>query len=468
MRRLLLASDPFEVALSHLPGRQLLTPNERAVEALRGAPATNRSLASSAAALLEDAGLREASEVEQLAATRAALRESEELAEGAASVTTLVGAISELLRAGLGRDSGVVERLLAAPELAQRTKALVRLTLRYRELLAGSQVVDPAEAVWAASRLEPRRASLLVAGYPRVGLAELAFLDAIADDGSVFVLPAGSAASAEAAGVLAARGWLVEDDQEALGDHPPAMAEAFRGVALRSLRLPDQEHEVRWALAEVKRLLRDGADQRDVTIVARDERLYGPLVDAVAHEFGVPLKLMYSVPLRSTRFGELLAGLGTALAAGLPFEATARLLSHPLLRALDSEAWTSARETHPSGLSAWQEIAPQTALLAWPAGGSLRQFRDLLQRLLDESGASGRLSERESRARERLESALEEYDQDAQMPLTAFLGLLEELLSVLSIPVDPPAKRGVEFHTPLAVFGARYEHVIVLGAAEGM
>ena len=467
-RRLLLVDDPLEAARDQLRGGLLLTPNERAAAALRGQATPHESLASLAEKRLRDAGTSLASEVAQLSATRQALSETALLSAGAASVTALGAAISELLRAGLGHDPEVEAQLRGSPELAARTKALVRLALHYRALLARAGAVDPAEALWAAALLEERRVPVLVAGYPRVGLAELVFLDSVAADGSVFVLPAGFASSVQAAGELGARGWLVEGASGSAGEGPRPTSSLNPGVALEALRLPNQEDEVRWALAEVKRLLDAGTAQRDITLIARDEQRYGPLVDAVAHEFAVPLRLMYSVPLRSTRLGELLAGLSAALADDLPFEATARLLNHPLLRLLDAQAWAAARSNHPKGAAAWQELAPRTAMLAWPANASLHQYRERLQQLLDESGASGRLSEREGRAKAKLEAALGEYDQRAPMSLANFLATLEELLAVLTISVDPPAKRGVEFHTPLAVFGASYQHVFVLGAAEGV
>src|SRR5690606_5405714 len=121
-----------------------------------------------------------------------AVRETAVLDEGATALAPLGSAVRELLRAGLGRDPAVASGLLRAADLAARTKAIVVVAERYRELLAESRLVDPAEALWRAA---PQDAPLgttslpvLVAGYPRVGLAELVFLDSVAGDGSVFVL----------------------------------------------------------------------------------------------------------------------------------------------------------------------------------------------------------------------------------------------------------------------------------------
>ncbi|HZJ08875.1 MAG TPA: PD-(D/E)XK nuclease family protein, partial [Trueperaceae bacterium] len=243
---------------------------------------------------------------------------------------------------------------------------------------------------------------------------------------------------------------------------------ATTDARLRGLRLPNQEDEVRHVLSRTKELLREGVEQGSITLIARDEQLYGPLVEAIAWEYGVPVKLSYEVPLRSTRLGELVAGTSAALSEGLPFEATARLLAHPLIRALDGAAWGAARRSHPSGVAAWSEIAPAASLLEWPLRGSVERYLSHLQRLFDETGVAARLSERETRARQLLESSLAEYDQRAVMPLAGFLALIDELISVLSVSLDPPSKRGVEFHTPLAVFGASYEHVFIMGAAEGL
>src|SRR5690606_39802269 len=113
-------------------------------------------------------------------------------------------------------------------------------------------------------------------------------------------------------------------------------------------RLPSEEEEVRWALAQVKGLLDAGTRPERVVLVARAERAYGPLVQAVGAEFGVPVRLAYGLGLRDTRLGEAVAGLVTVVREGLPIEATARLLLHPLARALTEAAWAAARAGHPA------------------------------------------------------------------------------------------------------------------------
>src|SRR5690606_40786659 len=123
---------------------------------------------------------------------------------------------------------------------------------------------------------------------------------------------------------------------------------------LAAAQLPDQEAEVRHALARVKALLLADVPQRAVTIVARDERLYGPLVAAVADEFDLSVKFSYALAVRDTRLGQLLSGVITAVDEGLRFEPTARLLAQPLWRALVGESWAQARKQHPSGMAAWR------------------------------------------------------------------------------------------------------------------
>ena len=54
------------------------------------------------------------------------------------------------------------------------------------------------------------------------------------------------------------------------------------------------------------------------------------------------------------------------------------------------------------------------------------------------------------------------------LPLEGFLAELDDLLATLSVPVDPPEVPGVALHSPLAVFGARYRQIFVLGMAEGL
>src|SRR5690606_31072814 len=112
--------------------------------------------------------------------------------------------------------------------------------------------------------------------------------------------------------------------------------------------------------------------------------------------------------------------------------------------------------------------------LAWPARAERAEYRDLLERARLELGVTAALERAdpdalERRADRKLRVALEELAREpGVVPLVTFLTELSDLLALLSVTADPPGSRGVELHTPLAVFGARYRHAFVLGLAEGL
>ncbi len=491
-RRVVLAAHPRRV----LPGVDgfdaVLVPNARAARAL-GVPGRPRSVEAAATRALREvraagATVTRASVLQERRLLRQAIREVVRPDDLEGTVRTWGPTVREVLRAGFGADDA---RPLDAP--SPRSRQVLDVAGRYRELLRAAGLVDRAELLWLAAGRVTRRERVLVAGYPRVGLGELAFLDAFAADGSVVVLPSpgGEAAFAtneDAAAYLSERGWRVERPHAApatVGERWAVRLAGARGVEsepdveVRALRYPDQEEEVRGVLTDVKALLLGGADPGSIALIARDEALYGPLVRAVAQEYGVPVRLSYAVPLRETRVGGWLADLVACLAGGFPFETTARLLAHPLSRRLDGEVWAEARGTHPQGLDAWTALVPDAAALAWPARAERGAFGDRLERTLADLGVSDGLARLDPlsldrRAERRFRLALRELGEEAgPAPRDAFLAEIDDALSGLSVPLDAPTRIGdgaaaVELHTPLAVFGARYRHVFVLGMADGL
>lgn len=121
-----------------------------------------------------------------------------------------------------------------------------------------------------------------VFGYPRLGPAEIAFVDAVAADGSTVHLPYVDdqllTENVEAAETLEERGWQVEISplSQTWRADVPTTAQAY----------PHLKAEVRGVLAQIKALLADDA-------------FYG-------REYGVPVRAFYRVPLAETRLGDWL------------------------------------------------------------------------------------------------------------------------------------------------------------------
>lgn len=500
-RTVVLAADPLLAARELLPGRTLLAPNPRAARAVRGVGVA-RGLHDRAARAVSRQGASLAGPMARLLALREVVAEVLAPADVAGTSRRVEPVVSELLRSGIASRAGLIAALEGAPGVGRRSAAVARLALAYRRRLEERGAVDPAELLWRAAAAPLEREVVLVSGYARLGDGEVAFLDALAAAGSAVVLPRGFASSEAASEELAARGWSVVEDVS-VGDAPgPLMAAAFTAAvgdarrmsgpdhgpaatagsapgpgtpSVTARRLADEEDEVRFVLASIKRLLAYGARPDAVVMVARDDRGYGPLVKAVAAEFDVPVRLAYAVPLRETRLGEAVSLLVEAVGGRLPFEPTAKLLRHPLTRALPDEAWAAARTGHATGAAEWQAAgAERAALLDWPGRASWGDYRERLTHALEGLGLAAPTGQRDRRAHARLLRALRDALPPAGsaperevVPLGAFLGLLSDVLDAATMPADPPGRGAVELHTPLAVFGARYDHVFVLGLSEG-
>ncbi len=497
-RTVILAADPLGVAGGHQPGRTPITPNERAARALRGGRVASVSLATRATRTLRTQGTFTAGQLTRLMALRQAIEADGSWSDVRGTARRLESVVSELLRAGIGVRPGLAVALDGSSSVGARTRRVARLALAYTALLEELGEVDPAEVLWRAAPAVRDREPLNVYGYARLGAGELEYLDALAGPGSVVVLPRGFQASLDAGSALAERGWDVRDDTR-IGDGtgalpaalftttvaagkvavpaPPAPVDPGGGEpALRANVLADPEEEVRWVLARVKSLLASGTPPDEIVLVARDERAYAPLVRAVAAEFNVPLRMAFRVPLRESRLGEVAAGLISVIGRRLPFEETARLLRHPLVRALDDEAWANARAWHPDGPVEWVNAGAASAWqLAWPPRGTWSEYRRLLVSTLDALGVEARVEGRDRRAIVRLLKSLEHSTPRPgsagaarTVELPVFLAHLGDLIDTVGVPLDPPGKGAVELHTPLAVFGARYRNVFVMGLSEGV
>ena len=493
-RYVILAADPLATARAELSRKTVLTPNDRAARALGGGRATSVSLSTRAMRSLRSNGILVSLPLSRLLALRQVIADDGGWPDVRGTARRLEPVVSELLRAGIAVEARSATAIAGNAAVGPRTERVVRLALAYSQLLRDNGEVDAAEALWQAATAIRSREPLLVYGYSRLGAGEVAFVDALAAPGSVVVLPAGFRASEDASSELAAHGWEVRQDDRMGSETGPPLAARFTATVARLVdgrpaappidgpnaglaahTLADVEDEVRWVLARVKRLLASGVPPEDVVLVARDERAYGPLIRSVAAEFEVPVRLAYGVPIRESRLGEVAAGLIAAVGRRLPFEETARLLRHPLVQGLNDASWTTARAWHPEGPSEWAEAGASAAeLLVWPTKSSWTEYVRLLGSTLEGLGVMARAEGRDQRLLAHLLKTLERStkgwptrDANGSVDLTEFLAHFTDVLDTVSVPVDRPGKGSVELHTPLAVFGARYRHVFVLGLCEG-
>ncbi len=401
---------------------------------------------------------------------------------------TLKPTLEELLRAQL--DLQVLQN-----HGSERLATLARLADHYRRALAEQQWLDGAELLWrAAAWVQPSdRRAYCFYGYFQPRRDQQVLITAIAGPGSQWVLPVapGSplfAGNAEVVATLEQQGWAIAPHTRAAIAAPAApqaqpygsqlqqqflqpAREAAPSPHLRASISPTLEAEVRAVLAQVKAQLAAGVPARDLVLVARDPDRYGPVLEDVAWEYHLPLRLLYEIPLRATRLGAWLGLVLTVIAEEAPYEPTAKLLAHPLTQQLPSEAWAQARQQRPRGFAAWEALGLDLQAYVWPPETAPRAtWMQRWQALTQACQLRRRVSRwpRELVAYYRLETALSDLASAAPEPCsrTEFLEELEELRELLQTPAQP-GRGGVELHAPLTLVGARYAQVFVLGAVEG-
>lgn len=386
----------------------------------------------------------------------------------------LAPVVRELFRAGADLDAEAV---------SERSRRALHVAGTYQRLLRDAGVLDSAEALAEAARSlqnSPARRAVAVRGYPRLSAQEIAFVDAMAADGSVLHLPFAEDSvfrdNREAGEEFRARGWSV-------GESP--VSEPWSPRAECSARAaPDQEKEVREALCRVKELLASGASPEEIVLVARDEAAYGPTVLSVAREYGVPVRALYQIPLLETRLGSWFGSLLSAVEEGCPYEETSRLLAHPLGHTLSDEHWPEVRGRQPSGREQWAEAGVDLSGPGWcgdwPEQDSRKDWAGRVEGLLESHGLRGGdlpwAVERLALARLRegigwigAAHGLETTDDDSTLPRDDLVDEVRDLLGTLTVPAQPEGGTGdgVALHTPLSIFGASYRRVFALGLAEG-
>ncbi len=377
-------------------------------------------------------------------------------------------AVAALLRSGA--------ELKALARLGGRLGERAEEALALSERLAEVGLVHPASVLHEAARWV-RPEPLYVFGYPHLGFDQRAFLERAAGEGSVLVFPDPGAPFAaparDAAEALERAGWRVERVRSKVATPGERAARRFAGeheeAQVEVLALPDPEAEVRAVLAQVKALLLEGVPSHRIALVTRDDAAIGPLALAVAWEYGVPLRALYAVPLADTRLGGWVSTLLEAAATDFPFEATARLLVHPLGPGLSPEAWEGARRTHPSGPEAWRSLGAPEALFSLPQRARRGVFAEALRRALEGLEVRRRALPwpREVLAYHALLDGLRTLpDPGEDLTLADFRAEVAELLQAETVPAAP-GRGGVELHTPLSLAGAEYDHLFVLGLNEG-
>ena len=386
------------------------------------------------------------------------------------TATAFLSTVREMLRSGID-----LNELQQNPDW--RIKQLGLLVAAYQSQLRQLRRIDAAELYWQGIQARNDRKACIFYGHFTPAPDELAIINAIAGQDSILVLPLDDLYPQN----HHALNWLQSQEWELLPNRSAAIGigqqlqQCFKqpsalptGVSLNVFA--DPEAEVRGVLAQIKVLLTQGVATKDIVLVTGDEQLYGSLAIDIAWEYNLPVEVCYEIPLVQTRLGAWLNLLLEVIRDDFPFEATAKLLSHPLADYLSEELWSQARQTHPHGLQAWQDLGIDLSLLNF----RVKHRRDWIDCLSNILSTWEVLEKAKSWAREivayyRLQEGLKELSKPEGQKLDkqAFIREISELLSLLTVATQP-GRGGIELHCLTSILGTNYSHVFVLGAASGI
>ncbi|MDJ0596883.1 MAG: PD-(D/E)XK nuclease family protein [Pleurocapsa sp. MO_226.B13] len=402
-----------------------------------------------------------------------AVREVIETKDLEGTAKAYLSTIKDLFRSGI--DLRILQQ-----NSDPRIQQLGHLAIAYQNQLRQRKRIDAAQLYWQGVEYVTYQKPYLFYGYFAPVKDELAVINAIAGEDSILVLPIHDLypQNRQAKEWLESQKWQwLENQTEPTTNFNRQLQRCFErisplpnGVSLAVFS--NLEAEVRGVLTQVKVLLTQGIKSQDIVLVTKDERLYGETLIDVAWEYGLPVRVTYDIPLEQTRMGAWLKLLLEAIRDNFPFEATAKLLSHPLSQYMSAEIWSTARQRHPQGLTAWQELGVDLNLLKFSQNNYRRDiWIQYLQNILSAWDVleKGKKWAREIVAFYRFQDALRELAKPETQILTkqAFIAEIQEILALLTVPAQP-GRGGVELHNPKSLLGTEYPYVFVLGSAEGI
>ena len=474
-------------------GSLVLTPHRAAAEHL-GVP--HVSLRSVAERILRRENIGVASHLTALHALKAAIKRIAPKLDAAAEADRLSQILRTVLRIGIDLSS---LRHHGSP----RARFLADVAEIYVDSLAKIGLIDREAVLWRVSQLELERERLFVYGYFRARKEEILFIDRFAADESVFFLPCHENSIFEVnrtwAHTLNELGWTIDAANDlTTNDISPGteMASRFinvgldkdslqeRGNAGTAIAYPSIEAEVRGTIARAKHLVIEGVRPEKIAIVCRTVQPYASLIASVSREYGLPVEMKHMIPVGQTPVGEfvklLLGSVGPeAESEGeetvdrpFEFETTARMLLHPLGPGITGDKWPDARRSHPGSLDDWQKLGTDLAILQVPERQSYKEWAAWLVsvfgsfRVREKAGSNAA----ELTALNRLIDAINEQTPRQVGRALSFEGFAAEIFDILSMVTTPfgTASGGVVLHQPNTVIGGKFDHIFVLGMAEGM
>lgn len=472
MRRTVIITTQLRQAIGHYTSDHLLViPNHRSIRQFPGPVLTHCSITDLANSLLRRFKLNVATSLTSFhALVDAAKTLGYSDPEGTARCSAQT--ITRLFRAGA--NFALMEK-----EGSPRSRKLATLAIAYLSILEEKGYIDEGISLWRALEGVYETRKLFLYGYTRLEPNELSFIDKLAGEESIIVLPGGSHAifseTRRLTSELQHLGWIKQELTPA--DPHPGERTASRFLdntqpasAATAWVFPTAEDEVRGILAEIKRLIDVGVSDNEIVIVAENEKEYHPLLSHVAWEYGMSIRILYAIPIVEMRLGVWLMLLCDCLENDFPYETTLRLFKHTLgghLR-LSTEQFTTIRKQHPHGLAAWANLVPEIALIVMSEQADTKTYQQELESIFTHFNLRKRCARwaAEITAYHKLIQELRFASMGSlETTKESYLDDLREALRIITSPAQP-GRTGVELHNPHSLIGSSYGHVFVLGAAE--
>jgi len=403
-------------------------------------------------------------------------------AEGMAKVW--LPSIQEMLHA---------QSVLPKPQrLSERGSQVLKVAHKYQQLLREEGWIDSSEIFWQAIEQNSPKRSLVIYGYFDPKVDELAFIEAIADQNSIFYLLDEDhrvfTAQKQLREYLKQRGWTAKrlpSECSTMVSTPTPSESLSRSFLSSTPNSHPQsivaqvythpEAEARGVLAQVKQLLAQGVLSNEIIIVAINDTDWGDRLADIAWEYDIALRLPYKIPIADTRVGAWIKLLLEVLEQRWPFELTTRFLRHPLSRELGKNIWEKLSESKPTNFDAWRSLiltekaidfTPLELPLQASRSNWLLQFQKIFE--LFKLRQQARPWAKESLAYKNLIEGLDDVRFLGDETLT-WAQFREEMLTSLNLitTIAAPGREGVELHNPLSIAGARYDYVFVIDGREG-
>jgi hypothetical protein len=442
-----------------------------------------------------------ASHLTSLDTLKAAINRVRPKSDPAAEAGRIREILSTALRTGIDLD-------LLRRHGSERAEFLADIAEIYIDLIDTQNLIDREAVLWRASQLEIEPTNLFIYGYFRARREEILFIDKIAGDGCVFFLPSHHNSIFEVNRVwidkLKQHGWEVDAAENLIpngsnaGERTASLFVVGTGEVDRrekqdptpgkpvtsptALAFPSIEDEVRGTIARAKHLINVGTRPEKIAIVCRTVQTYASLIASVSREYKLPVEMRHTIPLGQTALGNFVKLLLESAGPGIEpeeklhtpfeFEVTARVLLHSLGPGIEDGKWPEVRRSRPNSFEEWSDLGIDLSILQVPDKQTYKEWTVWLSSVLrrfrvrDTAGVNAA----ELTAFNRFSDAIDEQSQNQGGRVVAYEGFASDVFDIVSSVTTPfdTSSGGVMLHQPNTIIGGKFDHIFVLGMAEGM